>query len=321
MERLGVSRTLLQMALTVLRQGVTELVEMVNRGEVAVSAAVLIAGLKRSEQKRLVANGAKAIKLRASAIRSDSEKHRDRSTSSTGRDASEGDRTSAADQQPLQDSAVGGTDEDARTQPDDADQASAQTESQPSARADEAKEPADAHENLDTQSESTPEGTTQVENSPGSGRAVESALTTPKSDPCDQDTRQATGKDLGSDLTVVAKPGTADPSPSPAEILIEGIPLRAQLGDPAIFDLNARLWRQVRPVLEDLRRRFLETPEVRHILDQTPRAANLLVHRLDRLVKTPPPEEWVVCWKCGGKGRTDAAPICGTCGGACHLCD
>jgi hypothetical protein len=227
MERLGVSRTLLQMALTVLRQGVAELVEMVNRGEVAVSAAALVAELNRWEQKRLVVEGARAIKSRAAAIRSDNKRQRDGSESSTGRGAPEGDMTAAADQQPSEDSAAGGSDEGVGAEPDDSVQASAQAQSQSACRAEEAEEPADTGEELNPHPEVSLEATTQVENSPDSGRAVASALTTPKSDPCDQAARQATGKDLGGDLTVVAKPGTADPSPSPAEIPIEDIPLRA----------------------------------------------------------------------------------------------
>jgi hypothetical protein len=101
---------------------------------------------------------------------------------------------------------------------------------------------------------------------------------------------------------------------------IEDIPLRAQLGDPSMFDADARLWRQSRPYIEEVWKRLLEEPEIRRILEQTPWSANVFARGVDKVIRIPPPEKWVACWKCAGKGRTDAASVCGACGGACHQC-
>jgi hypothetical protein len=55
--KIDVKKTLVQAALTVLRRGDPGLVELVDRGEVKVSAAALVAGLKPTEQIRLQVAG------------------------------------------------------------------------------------------------------------------------------------------------------------------------------------------------------------------------------------------------------------------------
>src|SRR5205085_582639 len=147
------------------------------------------------------------------------------------------------------------------------------------------------------------------------------ASTTPAPDPRDQDICEAGGAGPRGDRVGVEGPEPFDPSPQLEGLSIEDIPLRARLGDPTMFDANARLWRQIRPELEELEEFMLGEPKIRQILDQTPWSANLFARRLDRVFRTPSPEEWVACWKCQGKGKTDAAPICGTCGGAGHQCE
>jgi hypothetical protein len=201
---------------------------------------------------------------------------------------------------------------------DDSLQASAQAESQSACRAEEAEERADAGEDRNRQSDAPPEATTPVDDSLDLSQEVESAPTTPKSDPCDQDTRQATGKDLGGDLTVVAKPGTADSSPSRHEPPSEEIPLRAELADPSIFDADARLWHNSRPHVAALQSLVEEDPATRRLVDRAPSGALFFTLAIDRLTRIPPPEDWIICPRCQGKGKKEfmGETDCGLCVGA-----
>lgn len=68
----NVSPRLVQMARTVLKKGVLELRELVETGEIRVSAAALVAEAKpKKEQKRLAALGAAEIKAAAAKIRTE----------------------------------------------------------------------------------------------------------------------------------------------------------------------------------------------------------------------------------------------------------
>ena len=78
-EKLGVSRTQVQAARTLLASGIPALIGLVERGDLVVSAARQIAALRRDEQTRLVREGPKALRARAAAIRSDAGSQRSRS--------------------------------------------------------------------------------------------------------------------------------------------------------------------------------------------------------------------------------------------------
>ncbi len=65
----NVSGRLIEAASKVQRNGTSELVGMVNKGELAVSAAAEIAGLSPADQVVAVADGPKAAKEKAAAIR------------------------------------------------------------------------------------------------------------------------------------------------------------------------------------------------------------------------------------------------------------
>ena len=99
---------------------------------------------------------------------------------------------------------------------------------------------------------------------------------------------------------------------------IEDIPLRAQLANPSMFDVDARLYRDVRANVEAIRRRMDQDSEIARNLERVPWTAKSYSRRVDQLVQIPPPEAWLVCWKCEGKGKTTAAPTCGVCGGVCY---
>lgn len=68
-ERFGISRSLVQAARKVADAGVEELIRMVERDEVSVSAAAVIAGLDRLEQRQLVLDGVESIQRRVAALR------------------------------------------------------------------------------------------------------------------------------------------------------------------------------------------------------------------------------------------------------------
>ena len=82
-EKLGVSRTLVQAARTVFDSGSPGLIDLVERGVLAISAARPIAGLRRAEQERLVREGPKALRARAAEIRPDSGRNRARTEGAT----------------------------------------------------------------------------------------------------------------------------------------------------------------------------------------------------------------------------------------------
>lgn len=68
-EKLGVSKTQVQSARAVLKKGDSGLIELVERGKLAVSAAAVIAELSRTEQLRLVEEGPKSVRQRAAELR------------------------------------------------------------------------------------------------------------------------------------------------------------------------------------------------------------------------------------------------------------
>jgi len=129
--RVGVKKTLVQAALTVLRRGVPGLVDLVHRGEVKASAAALVAGLKPAEQDRLVAGGAKAVRSRAAVIRSEDKSQRARAERSPESGARhEVEHGAAADDQPGRDSAAERYDPGAGAEQDELGLVTAQGESQ-----------------------------------------------------------------------------------------------------------------------------------------------------------------------------------------------
>jgi hypothetical protein len=318
--RVGVKKTLVQAALTVLRRGVPGLVELVHRGEVKASAAALVAGLKPAEQDRLVAGGAKAVRSRAAVIRSENKSQRARAERSPESDArNEVEHAAAADEQPGRDSAAERS--DAGAEQDELGLATAQDESQSAGHTDEADKPIDVGEAPTPEVQGATQVTTRGDEAPGPGHASAGPVATPSApDPSDRDAREAGGATRRAGRAQVEVCPPADPPPSPDALPIEDIPLRARLGDPSMFDANARLWRRIRPSIEEEWGRLLEDPEIRRVLETTPWSANVFARGLDKVFRTPPPEKWVVCWKCAGTGRTDAAPVCGACGGACHQC-
>jgi hypothetical protein len=108
-KRLGVSKRLVQAAGRVLQQGTPELVTLVEERKVTITAAEWIAGLDRSEQERLVAEGPKAIKEHARALRAETKSRSDqRQFGADGGAAGKGEVTGDADRQPTPGSPPGG---------------------------------------------------------------------------------------------------------------------------------------------------------------------------------------------------------------------
>jgi ParB-like chromosome segregation protein Spo0J len=389
-DMLGVSRTQVQAARTVLASGVPELIGLVERGDLVVSVARQIAALRRDEQKRLVIEGPKALRARAAAIRSEAESNRSRRKGATDRTlAEECEQPVAIDPHSPAESLDGRPEEDVGGSEAGSAGTTAQVE-----QADEPIEAADGEPDVLTadliaevsSSSTSPAGSPEPANPDRCGgevargaepieaggnelsneadsrferqslscnaeptvAAVASSVPVPAgtldvTDRCDGNS-DAGPEQAGLDRRVLQpgpraqddrgvegelrlEDGTSHPEVEPAassyssgELPIEDIPLRARLANPSMFDIDARIYRDVRANVETLQGRLEQDPQIARNLGQVPWSARSYARQLEQLVRIPPPGEWIVCWKCEGKGKTNAAPICGTCGGACYQC-
>jgi hypothetical protein len=85
--------------------------------------------------------------------------------------------------------------------------------------------------------------------------------------------------------------------------------------DRLAFDLEARLWHECRPVIDNIRRIAGEDPSIRNALDRMRRllSPEPVATTLARLLTTPPPDRWIVCAYCEGRGQIDSGADCVLC--------
>ncbi len=101
---------------------------------------------------------------------------------------------------------------------------------------------------------------------------------------------------------------------------LAAFPLRAALAahdNTATFDMQASIYRRVRPAIDQLSRLYQPTEHDIRAIDHTDAFGNLCSCWIALLLRVKPPEEWALCKRCQGAGKSGSTgETCGSCEGA-----
>lgn len=136
------------------------------------------------------------------------------------------------------------------------------------------------------------------------------------SDPEEQGAGAGLREDRGERNAEDEEPGSV---PSD-ERSLAALPLRAALAarnNTATFDTQASIYLRVRPAIDQLSRLYQPTEHDIRAIDHTDSFGNLCSCWIALLLRVKPPEEWALCKRCQGAGKSGSTgETCGSCEGA-----
>lgn len=294
-EKLGVSRTQVQAARTVLKRGSSGLIKLVEEGKLAVSVAACIADLDRADQRRLVLEGVSSIRKRFAEMRRQNSRKgggpgREAREEAEGRDGGSSESGLQGDHEPPLTLAViaidASSDED---------------------RENGAGEGADAESSAPRREPIESEATGDP---CGASRSKEPARVDRREvgEPAPADGVASPSSSMGKETTEVG--GTLRPHPGRRVVL----PLAKNLADPTRIEIEAWMCSVLWPAIECIRNAAAEDQAIAQVLDPERQADGSFARTIARLLQTPHSDHWVACPACGGDGDEGIA-ICGDCDG------
>ncbi len=190
----------------------------------------------------------------------------------------------------------------------------ARSDPETACRPDDARSRDDARPGRVANAEESPEVTTRRCGGSDPGHVSAKGSSTVPTNRRGVNDRDGTGEHAASDGTGGLQPGPAGSSPPTEGTSLEDLPLRDDLADPTIFDALVRLELKAKPHIEALEELLNADLTIRHHLESAEARAGSIAVLIYRLVTAPPCENWVLCWKCRGKGKTPMGKGCMICG-------